>query len=66
MFYWKAHSSDFIDIRFQFRATDPNFKFLQFCLLLNNEILTLHLPITLLDMGVIRKHLDYEEISNFI
>lgn len=63
---WKVDPHNFVDIIFDFYTADPNFKFLLFAIAINNEILTMNLPITLLDQGIIDNYIDIEEIAEFI
>ena len=63
---WRVQPSEFADIPFDFETTDPNFKFLQIVLAIENKIINFLLPITLLDQGVITNALDLSEISSYI
>lgn len=63
---WKTYPNDFIDISFTFSTSDPNFKFLQFCLLINNKVSVLQLPVTLLDQGSITKSLQIDHLNDYI
>lgn len=56
---WKADPNDFVDIPFDFLTNNPNFKFLVFVIAIDNRILSLNLPITLLDQGKVDKYFDY-------
>lgn len=55
-----------MDLPFDFYTADPNFRFLEFVVGVDNKILNLHLPITLLDQAVIEKYLDLDEIGSYI
>lgn len=63
---WKADPNDFVDLPFEFYTADPNFRFLEFVVGVDNKILNLHLPITLLDQATIEKYLDLDQIGSYI
>lgn len=66
MLYWKTLSNDFVDISFSFDTNDPNFKFLQFCLVINRKVVVFQLPITLLDQGFVSKSINTDYLTEFV
>lgn len=66
MMTWRALSNDFVDLAFDFETSDPNFKFLQFCLVINKRVITFQLPITLLDQGHLTKSMSLDYLNEFV
>lgn len=54
-----------LQFAFDFYTTDPNFKFLEFTLLINGQIKTFHLPVTLLDQGYIDKDINHMVLADY-
>ena len=63
---WKARTNDFVDITFEFETNDPNFKFLQFCLVVDKKVVVFQLPITLLDQGQTSKNISIEDLNEYL
>lgn len=56
--------SEYADIKVIFSTVNPNFKFLQLCLRVNEKCEVFHLPITLLDQAIIgRVNFDFMSSS---
>ena len=55
-----------MDVRFVFITNDLNFKFLIVDFEINEKILTLQLPVTLLDSCNVVKSVDINEVSSVI
>lgn len=55
-----------MDVRFVFLTNDLNFKFLTVDFEIDEKILTLQLPITLLDSCKVIKNVDINEVSSII
>lgn len=55
-----------MDVRFVFMTNDLNFKFLTVDFEIDEKILTLQLPVTLLDSCNVVKSVDINEVSSLI
>jgi len=55
-----------MDVRFVFMTNDLNFKFLNVDFQINDNILLLQMPVTLLDSCKVTKNVDINEVSSLI
>lgn len=55
-----------MDVRFVFMTNDLNFKFLNVDFQINDKILLLQVPVTLLDSCKVTKNVDINEVSSLI